>query len=78
MNESLSETFRENVMNILNQRGITKVQLSEMLGVHPSQVRVQMDRKGGHTLRTVERYAEVLNVSPLDLLRARVLQEVER
>ena len=71
MTDALSDVFRANVLRLMDERDTTPYRLSKAMGADAMLVRTQIiARRGryGVTLATVERYAEALEVDPLELL----------
>lgn len=66
----LGEVFGSNVRRLRLQRKLSQEALADAVGLAPTYVgQIERGRRNP-TLNVVERFAEVLGVDPLDLLRA--------
>ena len=65
---NLQETFRVNLLRILNQRGITAYRLSKMSGVSQASLSLILRGKRGTTLSVLEVISTSLDLPPWAIL----------
>ena len=70
MDGDLQRTFGANLRRVREERKLSQEQLAEELGMHRTYIGGLERGERNPTLLSVERIAERLRVSPLDLLRA--------
>lgn len=68
MEGDLQRALGENVRAIRTQRGLSQEDLGEHLGLHRTYIGGVERGERNLTLRTVERFAELLDIDPLALL----------
>ena len=66
----VSDTFPPNLLRVRRQAGLSQEQLAFRAGVTRNYVGGLERGEKSPTLRTLDKLAEALGVSPLDLLRA--------
>ncbi len=68
---TLNHVFKANVERVMQERGISRSELSRRMSAHATFVSMQLNRPCGVTLATVERYSAALGVPATELITAR-------
>ncbi|WP_074466383.1 helix-turn-helix transcriptional regulator [Arthrobacter sp. SW1] len=69
MEGDLQRTLGKNIRRIRDARGMSQEAFADYIGVHRTYMGGVERGERNLTLKSVERFAEILRVDPLDLLR---------